>query len=146
MDKIKNKYSSVERLRTIPLKTLGVIAMCLIFMMGLSACRTTQAMSGYDKSKALGKNLHPDKKSSMANVQSIPSDKVKEADKQAMVQKVLKLQMPFIANQGQVSKEVSFYAKTFGGSAYVTQKGEIVYSFYQIQHQRHIAQSYQKIK
>ena len=28
-----------------------------------------------------------------------------------------------------MGKEVSFYAKTFGGTAYVTQKGEMVYSF-----------------
>ena len=36
--------------------------------------------------------------------------------------------MPFITNQGQVAKEVGFYAKTFRGTVYVTRRGEIVYS------------------
>ena len=38
------------------------------------------------------------------------------------------LQVPFIANEGQANEEVSFYAKTFGGTLYVTNKGEMVYS------------------
>ncbi|OGO12497.1 MAG: hypothetical protein A2Y53_01810 [Chloroflexi bacterium RBG_16_47_49] len=38
------------------------------------------------------------------------------------------LQLPFIANQGQVDKNVRFYAKTFGGTFFVTNKGELVYS------------------
>jgi len=38
------------------------------------------------------------------------------------------LQMPFIANAGQVSSEVDFYVKTFAGSVYVTSDGEIVYT------------------
>ncbi len=36
--------------------------------------------------------------------------------------------MPFIENEGQVDGTVAFYAKTFGGTVYVTHKGEIVYS------------------
>ncbi len=36
--------------------------------------------------------------------------------------------MPFIANDGQVNEEVAFYAKTFGGTVFVTKDGEIVYS------------------
>ncbi len=39
-----------------------------------------------------------------------------------------KLQMPFIANEGQVDECVAFYAKTFGGTVFVTKDGEIVYS------------------
>ncbi len=39
-----------------------------------------------------------------------------------------KIVIPFIENQGQISKEVLFYAKTFGGTVFVTQKGEIVYN------------------
>jgi len=38
------------------------------------------------------------------------------------------LQIPFILNQGQMDKGVKFYAKTFGGTLFVTDKGEIVYS------------------
>ena len=36
--------------------------------------------------------------------------------------------MPFIANNGQVDEQVKFYAKTFGGTVFVTKDGEIVYS------------------
>ena len=48
----------------------------------------------------------------------------------AILQKAVKLQIPFIENQGQIPDEsVRFYAKTFGGTAYVTDKGELIYSF-----------------
>ena len=40
---------------------------------------------------------------------------------------VQKLGIPFIPNQGQVDKRVKFYAKTFGGTIFVTKNGEIVY-------------------
>ena len=36
--------------------------------------------------------------------------------------------MPFIANEGQVDERVAFYAKTFGGTVFVTKNGEIVYA------------------
>ena len=42
--------------------------------------------------------------------------------------KMSALQVPFLANEGQVDEEVSFYARTFGGTLYVTKKGEMVYS------------------
>ena len=35
--------------------------------------------------------------------------------------------MPFIANNGQVDEQVEFYAKTFGGTVFVTKDSEIVY-------------------
>jgi hypothetical protein len=43
-------------------------------------------------------------------------------------QKLAKLQIPFIANQGQSDKEVKFYARTFAGTVFVTEKGKLVYS------------------
>ena len=36
--------------------------------------------------------------------------------------------MPFIANNGQMDEQVRFYAKTFGGTVFVTKDGEIVYA------------------
>ncbi len=45
-----------------------------------------------------------------------------------IIQKMQTLQMPFIANEGQVDEQVAFYAKTFGGTVFVTKNGEIVYS------------------
>src|SRR3989338_5844280 len=47
---------------------------------------------------------------------------------QEFKQKTAKLHMPFIANNGQVDEQVRFYAKTFGGTVFVTKNGEIVYS------------------
>ncbi len=50
-------------------------------------------------------------------------------DKEALMKKVSGLQMPFIENQGQIKdKSVRFYANTFAGTVYVTDKCEIVYS------------------
>ena len=43
-------------------------------------------------------------------------------------QKLAKLQIPFIANQGQSDKEVKFYARTFAGTVFVTETGKLVYS------------------
>ncbi|MCF6155316.1 MAG: hypothetical protein E3K36_08695 [Candidatus Brocadia sp.] len=41
---------------------------------------------------------------------------------------VQKLQMPFIANNGQVDERVLFYAQTFGGTVFVNKDGQIVYA------------------
>jgi hypothetical protein len=43
-------------------------------------------------------------------------------------QKLAKLQIPFIANQGQGDKEMKFYARTFAGTVFVTETGKLVYS------------------
>ena len=51
-----------------------------------------------------------------------------QPDKAAFARKTKKLQMPFIANKGQVDEQVEFYAKTFGGTVFVTKDGEIVYA------------------
>ncbi len=49
-------------------------------------------------------------------------------DSAAFAQKTKKLQIPFLANNGQVDEQVKFYANTFGGTVFVTKDGEIVYS------------------
>ena len=43
-------------------------------------------------------------------------------------EKVSSVKLPFIKNEGQVNKEVKFYAKTFGGTLFVTKDGKLVYS------------------
>ncbi|MCF6149919.1 MAG: hypothetical protein E3K37_14795 [Candidatus Kuenenia sp.] len=47
---------------------------------------------------------------------------------QIVSQKIKKLQIPFIANEGQADKKVAYYANTFGGTVFITKDGEIVYS------------------
>ena len=56
---------------------------------------------------------------------SIGEPKFEKAD---VLQKTKKLQIPFIANEGQTDEKVAFYANTFGGSVFVTKDGEIVYA------------------
>lgn len=51
-----------------------------------------------------------------------------EPSKTEVIQKTQKLQIPFIANEGQMDERVVFYANTFGGTVFVTKDGEIVYS------------------
>lgn len=52
-----------------------------------------------------------------------------EQYKKTALKKVSQMQMPFIANQGQVAnKNVCFYVKTLGGTLFVTREGEMVYS------------------
>lgn len=51
-----------------------------------------------------------------------------QPSKTEVIQKTQKLQIPFIANDGQTNEKVKFYANTFGGTVFVTKDGEIVYS------------------
>ncbi|MDP3980586.1 MAG: hypothetical protein Q8Q33_04130, partial [Chlamydiota bacterium] len=55
-------------------------------------------------------------------------DGTSKPSKAEVMQKTKRLQMPFIANEGQTDEKVAFYADTFGGTVFVTKDGEIVYS------------------
>ncbi len=44
-----------------------------------------------------------------------------------------KIQLPFIANEGQIDKSVKYYARTFSGNVFITKDGEIIYSIPQIE-------------
>ena len=53
-----------------------------------------------------------------------------QKQKNEILKQTMSMQLPFIENQGQIAgDQVRYYAKTFGGTAYVTQQGEMVYSF-----------------
>lgn len=43
--------------------------------------------------------------------------------------KLSALWVPFVANQGQLDPQVKFYARTFGGTSFVTAEGKLVHSF-----------------
>src|SRR3972149_2585236 len=62
---------------------------------------------------------------SLLTSQSAVMDKPSKED---VAHKMRTIQIPFVANNGQVDKQVKFYAKTFGGTVFVTKDGEIVYS------------------
>ena len=51
-----------------------------------------------------------------------------EAKKVEVSAKMATMRIPFIANQGQLDEQVAFYAKTFGGTVFVTKQGELVYA------------------
>ena len=51
-----------------------------------------------------------------------------DQEKPKTLAKAYDLHVPFIANEGQVAREVGFYAKIFGGTFYVITDGEMVYS------------------
>jgi len=54
---------------------------------------------------------------------------VKEKDKREILNKAYTLQIPFIENKGQIKGEsVRYYAKTFGGTVFITKDGKLVYS------------------
>ncbi len=54
--------------------------------------------------------------------------------KAEVMQRTKNLQMPFIANEGQYDERVAFYARTFGGTVFVTKDGDIVYSLPHVAH------------
>lgn len=65
-----------------------------------------------------------------STIQNLSSTEIVDPklDSAAFAQKTKKLQIPFLANNGQVDEQVKFYANTFGGTVFVTKDGEIVYS------------------
>lgn len=77
-------------------------SMCKIFVVTLLAMSFTQ-------------HLHAEKES------------VGKPSKSEVMQKTKKLQIPFIANDGQTDEKVKYYANTFGGTVFITKDGEIVY-------------------
>jgi|GEM_PF-1837859 len=43
---------------------------------------------------------------------------------------IAKLHVPFISNRGQINEGIKFYAKTLGGTVFITDTGEILYSLH----------------
>ncbi|MER3447084.1 MAG: hypothetical protein C4291_09670 [Candidatus Dadabacteria bacterium] len=85
---------------------LFIIVLCVVLMtVGLSfnrVCKSIQDVLG--RSKVGMENRHLDKVKGRNTV-----------GKAGLDQKMTKLQIPFISNQGQVNKGIEFYAHTFGG-------------------------------
>ncbi|MBI5376829.1 MAG: SBBP repeat-containing protein [Candidatus Schekmanbacteria bacterium] len=59
---------------------------------------------------------------------SFASAKTNEDSKQNIISSAGKISIPFIENQGQMDKKVKFYANTFAGNVFITDKADIVYS------------------
>lgn len=103
-----------------------IVPVVLFLLAGIFA-QTVLYSNKAGKVCASGYNIH-----SQSGYTSLPKqDEVYLSDKllkSEIIQKTQRLQMPFIANEGQIDEQVGFYAKTFGGTVFVTKDGEIVYS------------------
>jgi hypothetical protein len=58
----------------------------------------------------------------------LPGRGTPENNRALLAATITSVQIPFIANQGQLDEEVSFYARTFSGDFFVSRDGEMVYS------------------
>ena len=63
--------------------------------------------------------------SSFSNASKVSSQEKSEKE---IKEKLAHLKIPFIKNVGQKNETVKFYAKTFGGTVFVTKDGKLVYS------------------
>ena len=60
---------------------------------------------------------------------AVPGSDRTMPDKQTILDKLPGIRIPFIENRGQVGDaRVSYYARTFGGTLFVTKSGEMIYS------------------
>lgn len=93
-----------------PLKGPGALSVGILILFAMFLTTPVPATSATPPSLSkLPKNAPPDKK---------------------VLQKMMRLRIPFVENQGQIpGQSVRFYAKIFGGAAYVTENGELIYSF-----------------
>lgn len=60
--------------------------------------------------------------------QSAQADYAKNIDRMPNTSTAVNTHLPFMANRGQTDPQVKFYARTFGGTVFLTENGNIVYS------------------
>ena len=140
MENIQNRRLCCRCPKFKPVGTICILFIALSLIFSAFSCGTLQSSIKQEtvalqikepESLKKLKASHPaDDKRPSVDRPAVASTE-QDTDKKAMAQKAMKLQMPFIANEGQTADDVRFYAQTFGGTAYVTNKGEIVYSFLQ---------------
>jgi hypothetical protein len=65
---------------------------------------------------------------SLLALATLPAVAAGEPTRAAIPGDVRALHVPFVANGGQADERVAFYARTFGGTVFVTTTGEIVYA------------------
>ena len=106
----------------------------VVFAVLLAAFLCKNLLAGQEGTEKLSKTADIQKSSTAGCVEAQnPTNYteqrcVSKSTKEDIVSKTRTLQMPFIANNGQVDEQVQFYAKTFGGTVFVTKDGEIFYS------------------
>ncbi len=63
--------------------------------------------------------------STFSNAAKLIPKKIQEGN---IPKKLARIEIPFVKNMGQQNKAVKFYAKTFGGTLFITKNGNLVYS------------------
>jgi hypothetical protein len=108
------------------IRVLGYLPVLFLFLL-TSACLTSSIPAG-----EVGQASLPDMMNYSQDSQGTRNGAMTSGDacptREELITKTKTLQMPFIANNGQVDEQVAFYAKTFGGTVFVTKEGEIVYA------------------
>ena len=87
---------------------IGIVLSVFSFEQAYSACEKSDTQTPVSKDELLGGRRQQTK------------------DKRA-VEKIVKMEMPFIVNNGQQDERVAFYAHIFCGTVFVTKDGEMVY-------------------
>ena len=106
----------------------------VVFAVLLAAFVCKNLFAGQEDAEKLSKTVSVKKSVSVGGIEARNSTinpeqlSVDKPTKEALIQKTRTLQMPFIANNGQMDEQVRFYAKTFNGTVFVTKDGEIVYA------------------
>src|SRR3990172_5573802 len=109
----------------------------LVLSLPVQSCRLNQnvlaqAVSmnqrGQSETKRMSLSDQESADKSLSNLSNQQSAIQNPQSKAEVIQKTKKLQMPFIANNGQMDEKVKFYANTFGGTVFITKDGDIVYS------------------
>jgi hypothetical protein len=97
-----------------------VLVLCIVFIgVALSLIKTE-----YVNQDGLS---HPKTRDYIAS--SLPKfHKQERVAREHVKQKISGIDIPFIANQGQIDSRVKFYARTFGGTVFVTNEGDLLYS------------------
>lgn len=70
---------------------------------------------------------------SNGNLPEFKQGKMGKQSKVEVMQKARIPRIPFITNKGQMDERIMFYANTFGGTIFVTQEGEIIYSLHKVE-------------
>lgn len=103
-------------------RKLELISLLTVIFYSLNIC-----LSGFTAT-AQALRINPPQETETKTKLNFSSSSPSEADKNKVFEKVSKLSLPFLSNQGQYDERVSFITNTFAGTLFVTREGELVYS------------------
>lgn len=99
-------------------RKLELISLLTVIFYSLNIC-----LSGFTAT-AQALRINPPQETETKTKLNFSSSSPSEADKNKVFEKVSKLSLPFLSNQGQYDERVSFITNTFAGTLFVTREGE----------------------